>query len=435
MLETKITRIEEQLKAVLADNVLEKLAKQSGFVQRERIVTATGFVGSLLCSLGTRKIETIADLHRDFNHQNDIFINYKPYYEKLDTQAFPEMMRTLFESMLNVMCLKVLSPLKDGPFSSFQDIVVHDGSSFALHDSLCDIFPGRFTSVSPAAVELHATMSLFHDNLTAVTITADCECERHYTPDAKDLSQKLFMGDRGYDGTDFMKAIELNCGHFLIRIRSTLKPIVTKIRRLGKRYRRLEGRRLDEVLQQVPKRKTLDMDVCWQKPNGQIECSFRLVAKYNWSDKSWTRLMTNLPFKSFSTKTVLEAYRLRWQIELYFKELKSYANLHAFCTGKSTIAEGLFWASLCVAFLKRFFAHACQYASTGSNISTRRVAMCGHAFLGPIFRTMLNGFRDLKQKLITAFRFLSKNAPRSNPKRERKTGRLACGFFPVGRIG
>jgi len=435
MLEAKVTKIDKQLKAVLGENALEKLAKQSGFVQRERIVTAIGFASSLLYSLGTRKIETIADLHRDFNHQNDIFINYKPYYEKLDSQAFPEMMRTLFESMLNGMCLKVLAPLNNGPFSSFEDIIVHDGSSFALHDSLCDVFPGRFTSVSPAAVELHASMSLFHDNLTAVTITADCECERHYTPDAKQLSKKLFMGDRGFDSTDFMKAIALNRGHFLIRIRSTLKPIVTKIRRLADKYRRLEGRGLDEVLKVVPKRKTLDMDVCWQKPNGEIKCSFRLVAKYNRSDKSWTRLMTNLPFKSFSTKTVLEAYRLRWQIELYFKELKSYANLHAFCTGKPTIAEGLFWASLCVAFLKRFFAHACQYVAPGRNISTRRAAMCGHAFLGPIFRAMLNGFRGLKQNLIEAFRFLSKNATRSNPNRERKTGRLACGLVPVGRIG
>ena len=435
MLETKLTRIEKQLKTVLGEKDLEMLAKQTGFIQRKRTVCATGFIGSLLYSLGTRKVETIADLHRDFNHQNDTFINYKPYYEKLDTEAFCEMMRTLFESMLNVMCLKVLSPLKEGPFSNFEDIIVHDGSSFALHNTLCEVFPGRFTTVSPAAVELHATMSLFHDNLTAVTITADCECERHYTPDAKDLNQKLFMGDRGFDSTGFMKAIDLNSGRFLIRIRSTLKPIVTKIRRLGKRYRRLEGQRLDKVLKAIPKRKLLDMDVCWHKPNGEIECSYRLVAKYNWSEKTWMRLMTNLPIRSFSSKTVLEAYRLRWQIELYFKELKSYANLHAFCTGKPTIAEGLFWASLCVAFLKRFFAHACQYAYLGRNISTRRVAMCGHAFLGPIFRCMLNGFRGLKQYLTKALLFLSKNAMRSNLKRERKTGRLACGLASVGRIG
>lgn len=433
MLETKVTKIEKQLKTVLGENALEELGKQTGFVQRKRTVTATRFAGSLLYSLGTRKVETIADLHRDFNHNNDIFVNYKPYYEKLDTEAFAEMMRMLFETMMNEICLKVLSPLKEGPFKVFRDIVLHDGSSFALHNALCDAFPGRFTSTNPAAVELHATMSLFHDNLTAVTITADSQCERHYTPDPKELCQKLFMGDRGFDSTDFMKAIDQNCGSFLIRIRSTLKPTVVKIRRLGRRYRRLEGQKLDKVLKAVPKSKLLDMQVCWQKPNGESDCCFRLVAAYNWSDKSWMRLMTNLPVKLFSVKTILQAYRLRWQIELYFKELKSYANLHRFSTSKATIAEGLFWASLCIAFLKRYFAHACQYACPGRDISTRRVAMCGHAFLGPIFHCMLNHFRGLNRELIKAFRFLSKNAMRANLNRERKTGRLSCGLVSVAQ--
>jgi hypothetical protein len=431
MLESNLTKIEKQLKVVLGDNALETLGEQSGFIQRKRTITAITFAGSLLRSLGTRKVETIADLHRDFNADNGIFINYKPYYEKLDTKGFPQLMRLLFEQMMSVMCLNVLSPLKQGPFSVFSDIVFHDGSSFALRDSLCDRFPGRFKTVSPAAVELHSTMSLFHDNLIAVTITADCECERHYTPDAKELSGKLFMGDRGFDDREYMQAIDDNMGSFLLRVRSVLKPIVAKIHRLNRKYRKLEGRRLDEVLNAIPKSKLLDMDVYWETGDGQTKYCFRMVAKYNPSDKSWIRLMTNVPRKFFSAKVVLRAYRLRWQIELYFKELKSYANLHRFCTGKETIAEGLLWASLCVAFLKRYFAHACQNVCPGRDISTRRVAMCGHVFLGHFFCSMLNRFRGLREALVKAFIFLFDNAIRSNPDRERQKGRLACGFYTV----
>jgi len=432
MLESKVTTIEKQLKTVFGESALEKIGRQTGFIQRNRTITATKFAGSLLYSLGRRKVETIADLHRDFNSDNDIFVNYKPFYEKLDKEGFPSFTRTLFEEMMSVMYLKVLSPLKDGPFASFRDIVVHDGSSFALHDALRDVFPGRFTTISPAAVELHTTMSIFHDNLTTVTITADSECERHYTPDARELRGKLFMGDRGFDSTAYMIEIDRNGGSFLIRIRSTLKPKVVKIRRLGRKYRKLEGKRLDQVLEAVPKSKLLDMDVCWEKPNGETVCSFRMVASYNRSDKSWMRLMTNLPLRLFSAKTILRAYRLRWQVELYFKELKSYANLHRFCTAKATIAEGLFWASLCVAFLKRYFAHACQHACPGRDISTRRVAMCGHAFLGPLFFSMLRRFRGLRDALRKAFLFIFNNAMRSNPGRERKKGRLACGLATVG---
>ena len=42
-------------------------------------------------------------------------------------------------------------------------------SSFALHPALAEIFPGRFTKTSPAAVELHALMSVFTDQATSVT--------------------------------------------------------------------------------------------------------------------------------------------------------------------------------------------------------------------------------------------------------------------------
>lgn len=144
------------------------------------------------------------------------------------------------------------------------------------------------------------------------------------------------------------------------------------------------------------------------------------------------RLMNNLSRERFAERDVLRVYRLRWQVELYFKELKSYANLHAFSTCKPHIAEGLIWASLCVAFLKRFFAHSCQQATAQTAISTRRVAMCSHAFLGAFFRCLRAGFRNLRAVLLEIFAFLAANARRANPRRERKTGRLALDLAPAG---
>ena len=54
--------------------------------------------------------------------------------------------------------------------------------------------------------------------------------------------------------------------------------------------------------------------------------------------KAYQTLMTNLPRDEFSVQQVMDAYRLRWQIELLFKEWKSYANLHAFGTSNPAIA-------------------------------------------------------------------------------------------------
>ena len=63
----------------------------------------------------------------------------------------------------------MLEPRAGSPLARFDDIVIHDGSSFALKASLRGVFPGRFTTVDPAAVELHATLSGFGDEVIEVT--------------------------------------------------------------------------------------------------------------------------------------------------------------------------------------------------------------------------------------------------------------------------
>jgi hypothetical protein len=87
------------------------------------------------------------------------------------------------------------------------------------------------------------------------------------------------------------------------------------------------------------------------------------------------------------------ADRFRWQIELCFKEWKSYANLHRFDTANPHIAAGLIWAGLCAALLKRFLAHAAQRVGGGAAISTRRVAMCAHLLLTDLVSALLRGAR------------------------------------------
>ena len=79
---------------------------------------------------------------------------------------------------------------------------------------------------------------------------------------------------------------------------------------------------------------------------------------------------------------------------------------------------------------KRFLAHAAQLVGA-KPISTRRVAMCAGHIIDEIFMALLacvsiaSAFRD-------GLEFLLANACRSNPKRDRKAGRLLTGLIVVG---
>ena len=113
------------------------------------------------------------------------------------------------------------------------------------------------------------------------------------------------------------------------------------------------------------------------------------------------------------------------------KEWKSYANLHAFDTANPAIVEGLIWAAIAAAALKRFLAYMTQLLAEVS-MSTRKVAMCAVHILGGIVQALKIGdVAGLYAALEEASTYLACHARRAHPKRDRQTGRLQLGLAPL----
>ena len=133
-------------------------------------------------------------------------------------------------------------------------------------------------------------------------------------------------------------------------------------------------------------RRRLDLDVAWDRPGGQT-LRLRMVLIWVRATRASTILVTHVSRRVLTARPLAALYRLRWQIELVFKEWKSYANLHAFTSANPAIVEGLIWASLCAAALKRSLAHVAPRSRAGKAISTRVVAMCGVPILPTLLRS------------------------------------------------
>jgi hypothetical protein len=113
------------------------------------------------------------------------------------------------------------------------------------------------------------------------------------------------------------------------------------------------------------------------------------------------------------------------------KEWKSYANLHAFDTANPAIVEGLIWAAIAAAALKRFLASMTQLLAEVS-MSTRKVAMCAVPSLGGIVQALKTGdVAGLYAALEEAITSLACHARRAHPQRDRQTGRLQLGLAPL----
>jgi hypothetical protein len=370
---------------------------------------------------------------RTFNRFTGKTVQYKPFHNQLAKDEFPRFLHQVVRRALANLALPILSSLSEDKLSVFRDILLHDGTSFALKDALKKQWPGRFTKVTPAAVELHVTMSALSDQPVAITLAPDKEAERQFGPNGANVAGCLLLEDRGYEHRQFFIDVQTAGGYYIIRGNAAIRPTIRKAyNRRGHRLRHLEGKRLQwKILPQ----EHVDLVIEWGK--GKTLYRGRLVALYKRgkrNKKTFVYLHTNLDRKIFRVDDVATLYRLRWQIELLFKEWKSHANLHKFDTGKSAIAEGLIWASILAATLTRFMAHAAERI-LGVELSTQRVAACARHFFDEILRSLHRGTRTLRRHIDGALRFLSNNARRAHPKRDRKRGRLATGLRPISTSG
>jgi len=419
----------------LGEQKVEQIARKCGMLKRLREVTPLGLLVACVSALGAGEANWLADILRAFNAFTGKSVRYKPFHNQLRKAGFPEFLRQVLESVLSKLTVPVLRGLPQSKLSAFDDILLHDGTSFALHDSLAHRWPGRFTKNSPAAVELHVTMSALDDNPVSIVLAADKEAERQFAPDAKSIERCLLLEDRGYQDRRFFLEVRRAGGFFIVRGTKAIRPFIRKAYDThGRRLRHLEGKRLSW---RILPRETVDLDIEWQgRGPGDDVYEGRLVAIYRAASrnrKSYTYLHTNLVRSDFSWFDVGQLYRLRWQIELLFKEWKSHANLHRFVTSKSTIAEGLIWASILAATLKRTITHAAE-RSSGTELSTQRAASAAKHFLDEILRCLLRGGRSLARALRTAFHYLRENAQRAHPNRDRKKGRLSSGLSPIGAL-
>jgi hypothetical protein len=405
---------------------INQIGRDTGQSERLRTVTPHRLLLAIIASLASAKVESIADLLREFNHQNGVTVAYKAFYNRLARPSFSKFMSQMFARLVASLSLRTLTPEGQTAVARFKDIVIQDGSSFALKKQLRDAFPGRFTTTDPAAVELHATYSGFSGELSRVQHAPDKEAERQFLPEPSTLKDRLLLADRGYPDIKYFQAVQEHGGSFIVRLSRSHDPWVQTAWINGKRAPLPKPVRLSGFVAQHAGRR-MDLDVEYER--GKHRISFRVVVLPG-HEKSMTRLCTNLPRTPFSLELVSRLYRFRWQIELLFKEWKSYANLHKFDTSNEHIAAGLIWASLCAAVLKRFLAHAAQIVG-GKPISTRRVAMCAGHIIDELVSALLASV-SVAAALRDGLAFLLANAQRSNPKRERETGRLRSGLVAVG---
>jgi hypothetical protein len=142
----------------------------------------------------------------------------------------------------------------------------------------------------------------------------------------------------------------------------------------------------------------------------------RVIALWNPVTKRHVLFLTNANIKKLPLRIAGQIYRLRWQIELVFKELKSFSELRKFLTGNANIVQGFIWAAFCALLIRRFLVATAQQF-TDDVLSFHKAAVSSRTFMPDFIRCALNRFSGLNQCLADIIDYVASTMLFSNPHR------------------
>src|SRR2546425_3094956 len=261
----QLSMVAEKFQWVFSEPLLNACGTEAKLCRRQRIITPLRLGLALTATCASQPVETLADFHRGFNAFWGTTITYKAFSNQVAKPHFADFARTMAARLIGDMTRKVLGFAKGRACAELRPIVLQDGSSFAIHDGLREVFPGRFTVVKPAAVELHTTMDLLCDAPTTVVLTPDTTNEQAFLPEPASLRVSLLLADRGYLDLHSMRRVQDAGGFFLIRAKAGMNPqVLEAFREDGKRLGSLRNKPLKAIHATLPKRQRVELVVEWQ---------------------------------------------------------------------------------------------------------------------------------------------------------------------------
>ena len=92
----------------------------------------------MVATLGSGRVESLADLLRAFNDQHCVEVAYKPVDNRLARSGFATFMQQMLARLLEQLRLQTRLPDGDRAVARFTDIVIQDGSSLAIKATLAE---------------------------------------------------------------------------------------------------------------------------------------------------------------------------------------------------------------------------------------------------------------------------------------------------------
>jgi hypothetical protein len=322
---------EPSLGQLLPPDVLRRLAgsHQAGDVRRRKLPLEVFFWLAVLAfgpdgPDSLKKVCTYVSVARSVCGQSE---SSSQLSKEAVSENFRERPWVFFEAVLDYLLSaygQLWQQLAGRPnFQLVEDlrVLLVDATSMAVALKLMALFPGRSNTKRPhwAGVKLHFTFSLFSQVPAALHLSPDTQNELKNLSFLRPAGEAvLYIFDLGYWSFGLFEQILTRGQHFLSRVRGDCNALVLAVHQgepgwVGQRLQAitLSGQQVDLVVK------------LGAGHHPRMPQPVRLVGAWLEPEQVWHLYLTSLMERSdYPVGLLVDLYRLRWQIEIFFRNLK-----------------------------------------------------------------------------------------------------------------
>lgn len=383
--------------------------------------------------------------------QDELTLTKQALFQKLDCGA----------QFLKEVYLEVFSQQTKARFAfkhievleQFTDVKFTDGTTVSLPDKLESIYKGMGGRNSKSAIKIQATYSLFNQKFTDMKVVSATNNDCSYNKEILEsiCENELRINDLGYFDKKYFASVKKKNAFYISRTKKNTimyelvngkyeeiniekllnngemtidKEVYFKIDDNNMENIRLVGHKLPEEKINEKKRKA----------NKKAKQQGKILSQKEKLLLEWFLVITNVSVDMLTLETICELYRLRWQIELSFKALKSGLDFDTFSNCGESYFKCLLYGKLIFILLTMdVFSKvrvAC-YIKVGRLVSIQRFLKNIRGRIESILNVFLNPCTETYNVLIKAIVSVSKRSLFEKRKRKTTEYELMEHDFPI----
>lgn len=327
-----------KLDKIVSKDLCEKLALQMRFVIRSTSrLKGDEFAKAMILGSGDDSLNVYCRRIKDLNSK--AHLSLPALAQRINTESSTKFMyRILIECLVNTYERGITK------LPGLNRILIQDSTCIELNKKLANVYAGSGGTASKAAVKIDCIYDYTNENILSVL-----HCPRNVN-DAQNADEVLkfleyrdvVVRDLGYFKIEELINIEDVSAFYVSRLKSGVNVYLKKTDKKPVNF-------LEFIKKKLKKRTFIDCDVyvgvkkhktrmiVTKLPDEIVNLKLRRakrgaqVARTQLSQLgkallSYTILITNIPRDIATSNCVLALYRIRWRVELLFKEWKSYLN-------------------------------------------------------------------------------------------------------------